>query len=86
MAIIDNFPAGSAMSQARNFELITPGTGDLTRRYKAIYIGTGGVIQLVGDSSDNPVPHTVQDGAFLIASPRKILASGTTASGIVGWF
>lgn len=82
----DNFPSAAADSQARNFEAITPDDdNDLPRRYKAIYVGVGGTMTLVGDNDPAGVEHTVPDGAVLICSPVRILEGGT-ASGLVGWF
>lgn len=85
----DNFPDNSASSQARNFEAITPNDDDeLPRRYKTIYVGIGGAIVLVGDNDPDGdgVLHNVPDGAILIVSPLKIMATGTDADNIVGWF
>lgn len=83
----DNFPTSGAAGQARNFEAITPhDTNDLPRRYKAIYVGVAGTLSLVGDHSTTPVSHTVNAGAVLLVSPVKVRSTGTTASGLVGWF
>jgi hypothetical protein len=87
--MIDNFPASTADSAARNFEVITPDDdNDLPRRYKAIFVGVGGDIELVGDSDTGNVgvPHTVSTSSTLLTAPRRILATGTTADNLVGWF
>lgn len=84
--MIDNFPVNSASSQARSFYAITPhNTNELTHRFKAIYVGTGGNIVLVGDENGAGVTHAVSDNQVLLVSPKKILATGTTATGLVGW-
>lgn len=83
----DNFPASTALSQARNFEAITPNDGvDLARRYKAVFVGGAGDISLVGDSSPSGVVHTVPAGSVLVCSPVRVRATGTTATNIVGWY
>lgn len=83
----DGFPSNTASSQARNFEAITPDDDeDLPRRYKAIFVGTGGVVVLVGDNDPAGVAHVVPNGALLVCSPVRILATGTDAADMVGWF
>jgi hypothetical protein len=85
--MMDNFPAITADSAARNFEAIVPDDdNDLPRRYKAIFVGVGGDIALVGDNDPAGAVHTVPSGVTLLVSPVRVLATGTDADNIVGWF
>lgn len=81
----DNFPIASELGGARNFEVITPDDVDLPRRYKAIYVGGDGNLDLVGDSDPAAVTHPVTAGQVLVVSPKQV-ASTTTATGLVGWW
>jgi len=69
---------------ARNLFAITPGAADLDRVTKAVYIGTGGNIELqaIGDTAS--VIMKVSDGQIIPVRARKVIATGTTATGIVG--
>ncbi|MDP1026406.1 hypothetical protein Q5H91_04210 [Sphingomonas sp. KR1UV-12] len=62
-------------------------TTDLTETPKSIYVGTGGDIAMIGDNEATgaaPVIwRNVPSGACLPFRPRRIRATGTTASDIV---
>lgn len=80
----DNFPVADPLGSARNFEAIVPGAADLPRRYRAIYCGGAGHIDLVGDNGGT-VAHTVAAGQIINVSPVKVVGS-TTATNLVGWW
>jgi hypothetical protein len=53
---------------------------------KLIYVGgTGSLVVQMMDDAGNTTLATVAAGAFLHIRPRKILATGTTATGIVAF-
>ena len=65
---------------------VTPGTGDLLYRTRALYVGTGGTVVVV-DPSGNQVSFTnVANGTTLPIRVDKVLSAGTTASGILGLY
>ena len=71
--------------QARLLVAITPhDTNDLAYVTKAVYIGTGGTISIIAADDTAAVSLTVQDGAVLPIRAKRIRATGTTATGIVG--
>lgn len=73
-------------SPAENHFEITPSdTADLPFRPRALRIDTGGTI-VMRDDAQQDVSYTVADGEILAFRPWRVLATGTTATGIVGWF
>ena len=81
----DNFPVADPLGAARNFEAIVPADADLPRRYRAIYCGGAGHIDIIGDNGGAAVPHTVAAGQVINVSPVRVVAS-TTATNLVGWW
>lgn len=82
----DLYSAASAPST--HAKTVTPSdTTDLTEIPKAIYVGTGGDVAVIGANA--PVGATgitfknVPDGAILPFRPRRILATGTTAGNML---
>ena len=51
-----------------------------------IYVGTGGTITLLFKKSTTAIQYTVADGYIFPCSVRRVLSSGTSATGIVAWF
>ena len=73
--------------QARKLLAITPhNDNDLADLPKALYIGTGGTIAIIAADNTTSVSLTVQDGALLPIRAKRVLVTGTTATGIVGLF
>ena len=71
--------------QARRLVAIAPhDTNDLAYVTKAVYIGTGGTVSIIAADDTAAVSLTVQDGAVLPIRAKRIRATGTTATGIVG--
>ena len=71
--------------QARRLVAVTPhDTNDLAYVTKAVYIGTGGTISIIAADDTVAVSLTVQDGAVLPIRAKRIRATGTTATDIVG--
>lgn len=68
--------------------VVTPSDiADLLVTPKSLYIGTGGAIAMIGDNEDpSALPvvwRNVPDGAILPFRPRRIMATGTTATDII---
>lgn len=69
----------------RNFFEITPNDStDIPTRPDGIFIGGAGTIEMQG-TDDNAATFTVAAGTILPISPTRILDTGTTATGIVGF-
>ena len=63
---------------------ITPSDSeDLAVKPRAIFVGTGGDLVLFGADGVSAT-FAVADGAMLPLSPHRVMATGTTATGIVG--
>lgn len=67
------------------FAIVPSDASDLPEVTKAIYVGTGGQVTLVPVDNQTPVSFAnVPNGAILDVRVRKVLASGTDASDMVG--
>lgn len=70
------------MATARNHFAITPADG--TALYAdALFVGTGGTVACK-DRDGTTATYTVPDGGYVLAQVTEVLATGTTATGIVG--
>lgn len=77
--------AGSLSSPATHAFAITPADGDdLPETTRAIYVGAGGAIALRMQSGAVVTMAGVPQGTLLPLRADRILATGTTASGLVG--
>lgn len=64
---------------------ITPNDNtDITVRPRGLYIGTGGTLIAVGANGVACTFLNVPNGTFIDFGPVRILATGTTAAGIIG--
>lgn len=73
-------------SPADSHFVITPDDEtDLAIVPRCIRVGAAGTIA-VRDASGQDVIYTVTDGEVLVFRAVRILAAGTTASNIVGWY
>lgn len=73
-------------SPAKRWAVITPdNAADLADLPKALRFNTGGTVVLRGDDGVD-VAFTVFDGETLPLRPRRVLATGTTAAGIVALY
>lgn len=67
--------------------VVPSNTADLTETPKALYVGTGGDIAMIGDNevagTAATVWRNVPSGAVVPFRPRRIMATGTTASDIL---
>lgn len=70
---------------AKKLFAITPSNTELLPLVtKAIYVGTGGTIAIMAQNDSVAVTLTVADGAMLPIRAKAIMATGTSASNIVG--
>lgn len=85
MAPRTQFPYPDATSSPTKWFAITPDDdNDLTSAVRAIWVGNGGDIALMGSDGNSEVFENVANGYLLIASPARVLATGTTATGLIG--
>lgn len=68
--------------------IIPSNTADLLETPKAIYVGTGGDIAMIGDNeapgAAAVVWKNVPSGAVVPFRPRRIMVTGTTAADMLG--
>lgn len=74
-----------SIEPSRFWEAITPSDDDILSGVIGVSIGSvaGGTDLVMVDQNDNEVTFTVSAGQVLPVSPKKIMATGTTASAIV---
>lgn len=85
MAQKDQFPSRSAGASPREWFAITPDDDvDLEQIPQAIWVGTGGNIALMGSDGNVEIKKNVQSGYHLIASPVRVMETGTTAQDLIG--
>lgn len=71
------------MTSADRWVAVTPNdSADLTVKPRMIHVRTGGTVAMA-DASGNVATFMFADGAEKPLSPHRILATGTTATGIV---
>jgi hypothetical protein len=93
LAQSDSFASFSDQVSApcRHWAVITPSdTVDLTAIPKAIYVGTGGDVRMIGVGAPVGAAGVTWKGVpaagLLPTRPRRILATGTTATDLVGCY
>ena len=67
-------------------EIVPADAGALTHATRAIYVGTPGNVRLLMLSGATVTLAGVPAGSFLPLRVRQVLASGTTAADIVGFW
>ena len=81
--------APSPEGPARRAVAVTPSdTVDLTETAKALYLGQGGDLRLIpaGAADDAPVVLTAHASGYVPVQTRRVMQTGTTATGIVALF
>jgi len=69
---------------AKSLRAVTPhDTNELEYVAKALFIGTGGTLSLIAQEDTAAVSLTVVAGQIVPVRAKIVLATGTTASGIV---
>ncbi len=67
------------------FAIVPDDNADIQMATKALYVGQGGNLRLVSVRNENAISFmNVPSGAILDVRVRQVLATGTTASDIVG--
>jgi hypothetical protein len=75
------------LSSARRFSAVTPSDSvDLAPGVRAIFVGTGGDIALVGEDDNVEVLKNVADGMIIDVSPKRVNDTDTTADDIVAFY
>ena len=73
-------------SPADHHFLITPSdTSDIAVVPRALRVNSAGTLVL-RDKAGQDMTYTVTDGEVIVFRPTRVLATGTTATGIVGWY
>lgn len=67
----------------RWFSVTPDDTNSLTAKPRCLYVGGSGDVAITNVFGDSVVLKNVPAGAFLPFRPDKVLATGTTATGIV---
>lgn len=75
------------LATAENFYAVTPADGtDLPNgQCRQLYVGTGGTVAAVNKDGDT-VSFTAGDGGYLNIRTARVLATGTTATGIIALY
>lgn len=78
--------ADATFAPARRLLAVTPSdVADLAVIPKALHIGVGGTISIIGADDTDPVTLTV-DAGLLPVRARRVRATGTTATSIVALY
>lgn len=70
----------------RGFAIAASDAADLPAETRAIYVGTGGDLALVLASGDQITLAGIAGGMLLPVRARRVIATGTTASQLVGLY
>lgn len=81
----NQFPARGPLGSATEFFVITPDDeADLDQVPRAVWVGTGGDLVVIGPEGTDPVTlANIADGTLLPISPTRI-TEATTADDLVG--
>ena len=71
-------------SPATIFEAITPDDSTDVNFYRSIYIGSDGNLSVVNEAGVTVAFDGIGSGTTLAISPKRVRATGTTVTGIVG--
>ena len=79
--------AQSLTSPVTAAETISPSdTTDLTQATRALYVGVGGELAVQMLSGDVVTLNNVQAGVLYPLRARRVMATGTTAAGLIGFY
>tara|TARA_R110000824_G_scaffold194375_5_gene376996 strand:+ start:6286 stop:6549 length:264 start_codon:yes stop_codon:yes gene_type:complete len=85
MALYDTSSVPNKIEPSHELLTITPSdTLELTHSVRAIFVGGTGNITLIDSKGTSHVLVGIPAGATLAIKPTKIMATGTTATSIVG--
>lgn len=84
MAPRTQFPYRDSTSSPAAWFAITPDDdGDLPEAVRAIWVGNGGDLVLMGEDDNVETFENVASGYLFIASPKRVMEA-TTATGLIG--
>lgn len=83
-SIVDQQITATGDSYKRQVEITPSDSTVYSPRLQAIVIGTGGTLEIVNSNGD-AVSYSVVDGQTLLVEASKVMSTGTTATGLVGW-
>ena len=63
---------------------VTPADSDLTQSFRALYVGTGGNIQVTTTGGTTATFLNVATGSMLPVSVKRVWSTSTTATNIIG--
>lgn len=72
---------------AEGILIITPSNNnELTHTTRSIYVGYGGNLNVLMVDGTSGIHYNVQDGEILPIRVKQVYTTGTTASGILGYY
>ncbi|MEO3386751.1 hypothetical protein [Mesorhizobium sp. CAU 1741] len=80
----ETFSTGLESPVTHGFEITPDDVGELPELVRALYVGSAGAVALVLSSGASVTLSGVAGGTVLPLRAAKVLATGTTATGIVG--
>lgn len=80
-----NQPVTSSLPADRHFSITPNDSTDLTVTPRAIYVGGAGTLTML-DQNGGSVQYTVLAGQVLPFRATRVTATGTTATGLIGWY
>lgn len=83
--LFNTFPKTLESPADRHFPITPDDTTDLAIMPRAIRVGGAGTLVL-RDREGQDITYSVTDGEVLLFRAVCVLATGTTATGIVGWY
>lgn len=78
-----NYTPEQTAPAVRHFTITPSDAADLAERPRAIFCNSAGTVRL-RDALDNDITYTVVAGMILPIQPKRVLATGTTAT-VYGW-
>lgn len=81
----DDFTKTLESPADRHFPIVPDDGTDLAIMPRAVRVGGAGAV-VMRDRSGQDITYVVAAGEVLVFRPLRILASGTTATDIVGWY
>lgn len=67
---------------SRHYAVVPSDTADLPWRPRALYVTADGNLSMMMDGATEPLLYPVTAGSILPIRPRRIMATGTTATAI----
>jgi len=68
------------------FAIVPSDTEEFERHTRSVYVGFGGNLYAIGTDGSSDPHYNVQDGTVLPLQAKQMLLTGTTASGMLGYY